>query len=93
MDWVCYMLRCADDTLYTGITNDLEKRVAAHNDGTAAKYTRGRRPVTLVFAERYPDRSAASRREMSIKKLTRALKERLIGARVYVSSSHPARDD
>ena len=71
MNWLCYILRCADDTLYCGITNDLEKRLAAHNAGTAAKYTQARGPVELVFVEDYADRSAASKRELAIKNLTR----------------------
>jgi len=78
MNWFCYLLRCADDTLYCGITNDLEKRLAAHNAGTASKYTRSRVPVELVFAESCADRSAASKREMEIKSLTRAEKLALI---------------
>jgi putative endonuclease len=78
MTWLCYILRCADDTLYTGITNDLEKRIAAHNAGTAAKYTRTRVPVELVFAEPCSDRSLASKREMEIKNLTRTKKLALI---------------
>ena len=78
MNWVCYLLRCADDTLYCGITNDLEKRLAAHNAGTASKYTRVRLPVELVFAESCADRSAASRREMEIKNLSREKKLALI---------------
>lgn len=78
MNWLCYILRCADDTLYCGITNDLEKRLAAHNEGTAAKYTRARGPVELVFMEDCADRSAASKREMAIKGLTRAKKLVLI---------------
>ncbi len=76
--WICYLLRCTDDTLYCGITNDLEKRLAAHNAGIAAKYTRARGPVELVFTESCEDRSAASKREMAIKKLTRAGKLALI---------------
>ncbi|MFZ2541475.1 MAG: GIY-YIG nuclease family protein [Gallionella sp.] len=76
--WVCYILRCADDTLYCGITNDLEKRFAAHNEGTAAKYTRARGPVALVLVEHCADRSTALKREMSIKGLTRADKLALI---------------
>ncbi len=83
MSWVCYLLRCADDTLYCGITNDVEKRMAAHNSGTAAKYTRARVPVELVYLERCEDRSAASKREMAIKKLARAEKLALIGALQY----------
>lgn len=80
MDWVCYLLCCADGTLYCGITNDLDKRLGAHNAGTAAKYTRARRPVELVFMEGCADRSAASKREMTIKGLTRAKKLALIRA-------------
>ncbi len=77
--WHCYMLECADGTLYTGITNDLEKRLAAHNGGTASKCTRSRLPVKLVFAEDMPDRAAASRREAQIKRLPRAGKLALVG--------------
>ena len=76
--WYCYMLECADGTLYTGITNDLEKRLAAHNGGTASKCTRSRLPVKLVFAEDMPDRAAASRREVEIKRLPRASKLALV---------------
>lgn len=78
MSWFCYLLRCADDTLYCGITNDPDRRIAAHNAGTAAKYTRARGPVVLVFVEGCADRSVASKREMEIKKLTRAEKLALI---------------
>lgn len=76
--WLCYILCCADDTLYTGITNDLEKRLAAHNAGTAARYTRGRGPVEPVFVESCADKSAALKREMEIKSLVRAEKLALI---------------
>jgi putative endonuclease len=79
-NWVCYLLCCADDTLYCGITNDLEKRLSAHNAGTAAKYTRSRGPVELVFTENCINRSVASKREMAIKKLTRAEKLALTGS-------------
>ena len=79
MNWFCYLLRCADDTLYCGITNDLEKRLAAHNAGTASKYTRVRNPVSLIFSEPCADRSAASKREMEIKKLSRVKKLALCG--------------
>jgi putative endonuclease len=72
------MLECADGTLYTGITNNLEKRLAAHNSGTASKCTRSRLPVKLVFVEDMPDRSAASRREAQIKRLPRAEKLMLL---------------
>ena len=78
MTWFCYLLRCADDTLYCGITNDLTKRLAAHNAGTAAKYTRTRIPVELVFSETCDDRSVASKRELAIKRLTREKKLALI---------------
>jgi putative endonuclease len=76
--WLCYILCCADKTLYTGITNNLEKRLAAHNAGTAAKYTRARGPVELVFVESCADKSAALKREMEIKSLVREDKLTLI---------------
>jgi putative endonuclease len=79
MDWVCYLLCCADDTLYCGISNNLDKRVASHNAGTAARYTRTRTPVRLVFVESCADRSSALKREIMIKKLTRLEKLALIG--------------
>ena len=78
MIWSCYILRCADDTLYTGITNDLDKRIVTHNAGMASKYTRGRGPVELVFAESCADKSVALKRELAIKNLTRAEKLVLI---------------
>lgn len=76
--WVCYLLRCADDTLYCGITNDLAKRLAAHNAGAAAKYTRARGPVVLAYVERCDDKSAALKRERAIKALPRTAKLALI---------------
>lgn len=76
--WVCYLLRCADDTLYCGISNDLEKRLLAHNAGTGAKYTRGRLPVELVYAEKCMDKSAALKREMQIKRMPRSTKQSLM---------------
>jgi putative endonuclease len=75
--WFCYVLECADGTLYTGIARSLEKRLAMHNRGRASRYTRGRLPVRLLYAEPHPDRSAASRREMQVKKMSRARKRRL----------------
>ena len=72
--WVCYLLRCADNTLYCGITNDLDKRLAAHNAGEGAKYTRGRLPVSVVYSERCEDKSAALKRELQIKRLPRSAK-------------------
>ncbi len=81
MPWTVYILHCADDTLYTGITNDLERRLAAHEAGAGARYTRGRGPFRLVYREKWPDRAAASRREHRIKAMSRALKWRLIEER------------
>ena len=78
MSWVCYLLRCADDTLYCGITNDLEKRLAAHNAGEGAKYTRGRLPVNVVYSEACADKSVALKREMQIKRLSRTAKQALL---------------
>jgi putative endonuclease len=77
--WFCYIVECADGSLYAGITTELERRLARHNQGVASRYTRGRRPVRLVHAERYPDRAAASRREHEIKSLSRLSKRRLLG--------------
>lgn len=75
--WWVYILECTDGSLYTGITNDLEKRIDEHNYGqAAAKYTRARRPVKLVYKETQPDRSQASKRESAIKQLSR--KEKLL---------------
>ena len=77
--WYVYILQCSDDTLYTGITNDLDKRVDQHNYGTtAAKYTRARRPVQLVYFEQLADKRLAAKREYEIKQLTRAEKLVLI---------------
>lgn len=75
----CYILRCADGTLYTGWTNRLEERVAAHSAGKGAKYTRGRRPVELVYCERFATKEEAMSREYHIKKMTRTEKLKLIG--------------
>lgn len=73
-----YMLRCKDGSLYTGWTNDLEHRLAMHNSGRGAKYTRGRGPVELVYSEELPDKEAALRRECAIKKLRREQKLALL---------------
>jgi putative endonuclease len=72
------MLRCGDGSLYTGITNDLDRRIASHSRGTGAAYTRSRLPVALVFQEQAADRSAALRREAALKRLTRAKKLSLL---------------
>jgi putative endonuclease len=73
-----YVLECADGTYYTGYTTDVERRVAEHDAGEGAKYTRGRTPVELVHVEEYDTRSAAMSREHGIKSLSRRDKERLI---------------
>jgi predicted GIY-YIG superfamily endonuclease len=78
--WRVYMLRCRDGTLYTGITVDLRRRLEAHRRGAAAKYTRSRRPVTLVYRESQPDRSRAQKREAALRALGRAGKLVLIAA-------------
>ncbi len=75
MPWFVYIVRCADETLYTGVSTDVDRRAKAHSAGRGAKYTRSRSPVTVVYREPCPDKSAALRREGEIKKLTR--KEKL----------------
>jgi putative endonuclease len=75
---VVYILECADGTLYTGWTTDLERRLQAHNSGQGARYTRGRRPVRLAYREEQSDRSAAQRREAAIRRLSRVDKLKLI---------------
>ena len=79
-DWLVYMILCSDDSLYTGITNDLEKRFQQHLEGKGAKYFRGRKPLEVVHVEQGHDRSSASKREAQIKKLTPAQKRILVGA-------------
>lgn len=74
-----YILKCGDGSLYTGWTNDLEKRIAAHNAGKGAKYTKSRRPVKLVYYEAFETKEEAMQREYRIKRLPRAEKEKLIG--------------
>ena len=73
-----YILRCSDGTLYTGWTNDLDKRVASHNEGTGGKYTRARRPVELVYYETFETKQEAMSREWQIKHMSREEKEKLI---------------
>ena len=73
-----YVIECADGSLYTGYTTDVERRVAEHDAGTGAKYTRGRTPVELRHAESFDTRSAAMAREHEIKSFSRARKERLV---------------
>ena len=78
MAWHVYIIECSDGSLYTGITNDLDKRITAHNDGRGAKYTKSRRPVRLRYSEPAADRKNASQREYAIKSLRKAEKMRLI---------------
>lgn len=80
MGYLVYILRCGDGTLYTGCTNDLPRRLQAHQSGRGAKYTRSRLPVELVYQEAVPDRSAALRREAAIKRLDRRRELALIAA-------------
>ena len=76
--WFVYILRCCDGTLYTGSTDDVSRRVAVHNSGKGAKYTRGRTPVEVVYAEECESYSAALKREYAIKQLSRQEKLELI---------------
>lgn len=78
MKWFLYLLECSDGTIYTGITNDVKARVAKHNSGKGAKYTRGRRPVLLKRSFTYKNRSEASKAEYVFKKLSKQKKQELI---------------
>lgn len=77
---VTYILKCSDGTLYTGWTNDIQKRLKAHNEGHGAKYTRGRTPVELVYLEEFETKQEAMKRETAIKRLKKADKRKLIAA-------------
>lgn len=77
-----YILKCSDGTLYTGYTNNLEKRIEAHNDGKGAKYTRSRRPVEMVYSEKFRSKSKALKREWEIKKMERVDKLWLVAGNV-----------
>lgn len=77
MSWVVYILKCNDASFYTGITTDIDRRLKEHNEGVGAKYTRARRPVSLIFTEDHQNRSHASKREYEIKSLSRKQKEQL----------------
>ena len=93
-----YILRCADGSFYTGVTNDLERRLRQHNAGTASRYTRSRLPVTLEYQEEQPSQSMALKRELAIKALSRKQKEALIQSRDKTTVSdicdelHPFKD-
>jgi predicted GIY-YIG superfamily endonuclease len=84
--WFVYILRCADGSLYTGITKDVKRRCQQHNDGTASRYTRSRRPTKLVWHEAHLNRSSALRREAAIKAMTRREKLKMIGLRTKTDS-------
>ena len=83
---VVYILQCADGSLYTGWTTDLQQRLMAHNSGQGARYTRGRRPVRVAYREEQPTRSAAQKREAAIRRLSRVDKLRLIERKLYDES-------
>ena len=80
-NWLVYILRCADGSLYTGITNDLIRRCKQHNAGTASRYTRSRLPTVLVYQESHSSQSMALKRELEIKSFSRQKKESLIRPR------------
>jgi putative endonuclease len=86
LNWYVYIIRCSDDTLYTGITTDVERRFCEHACGRGAKYFRGRKPQELLYLEGGHDRSTAGKRELLIKAMTRADKHLLIA-----SATTPAR--
>ena len=78
MNWLVYMLECSDNSLYTGITNNLEERLKKHQSGNGAKYLRGRLPIRLVYKENFINRSEATKRELYIKKMSKKEKKKLI---------------
>jgi putative endonuclease len=82
MSFYCYILECADGTYYTGWTVNPERRVAVHNQGRGARYTRTRCPVKLVYVEELPDQKSAMKREIAIKRMKRERKMKLIGGRI-----------
>jgi predicted GIY-YIG superfamily endonuclease len=84
--WFVYILRCGDGTFYTGITKDVGRRCRQHNEGSASRYTRSRRPVRLVYQERQPDQSAALRREAGIKAMSHREKGAI--SAVYLVEDH-----
>ena len=78
MNWLVYMLECSDNSIYTGITNNLEERLKRHQSGNGAKYLRGRLPIKLVYKENFINRSEATKREIYIKKMSKKEKKNLI---------------
>ncbi len=81
-EWHIYLIRCADNSLYTGITTDVVRRLQEHQDGRGAKYLRGRGPLKLEFSCLIGDRAAASRAEMAVKRLSHTQKESLISGQI-----------
>jgi putative endonuclease len=79
--WYVYCLRFKDNSIYTGITNDLKQRVERHNQGKGCKYTAYKRPVKLIYQEKHPDKSSALKRESYLKGLTKTKKEELVAAK------------
>ncbi len=90
-DWHIYILQCADNTLYTGVATDVSARLATHNAGKGAKYTRGRLPVALLYQESAENRSAALKREHAIKKMRAGDKRQLIATQAQNKPALPAR--
>jgi len=90
MPWSIYIVQCADTSLYTGITTDIERRIAQHNAAKGARYTRAKMPVTLVYQEEAKDRSEASKREYAIKQLSRTQKLALVAS--YQNDDTPLGD-
>ena len=84
MSWYVYILRCRDNSLYTGYTDDVKRRESVHNTGKGAKYTKTRLPVRLVYFEQYEEKSQALKREYAIKQLTKQQKEALISGKEQV---------
>ncbi len=89
MNWIVYILECSDKTLYTGITKDIKRRMAEHENGTGAKYTKGRGPFKVVYSELQPTMSHALKREAEIKSLDRCAKQKLTSWS-YGQKTHPA---
>ncbi len=93
MSWCVYMILCTDDSLYTGITNNIQARLAQHTNQRGAKYFRGRKPRRIVYLETGHTRSSASRREVQIKKLRRVEKDRLIASQINEASITDRHDE
>jgi len=89
--WCLYLVKCADSSLYTGITSDLQRRIAQHNSGTASRYTRSRLPVELVHCEGCRDKSAALKKEYRVKSLSRSAKEAYIAGKTRAAARARAR--